>query len=255
MTGPQPRRCTNRAIGVMIGRYEHGRLDETERRSFEAHLLECDYCFAELERGDAAASAMRDHAGELREALRRDRWRAWWPARRRTALVPIGVAVLLAAFIAHDALRSPDSARWASYPATLSDIIDLDDPGQVREPGTADPLDELLAAGRGHYDAGADAEAVRFLRAARRRVPEDLRAATLLGLALARSGDAAAALPHLRFATSTADSAWGDLARWGAANCHLALDQSAEAESLLIEIRNRGGRFAPEADQLLERLP
>jgi len=41
-------KCTNPDIGRLITRYEFEMLSDDEKRIFEAHLLECDYCFEDL---------------------------------------------------------------------------------------------------------------------------------------------------------------------------------------------------------------
>ena len=40
--------CTDKNIGELIGSYELGLLSEDERRKFENHLFECEYCFQSL---------------------------------------------------------------------------------------------------------------------------------------------------------------------------------------------------------------
>ena len=40
--------CTDKNIGRLIGGYELGLLSEEEKRQFENHLLQCEYCFLSL---------------------------------------------------------------------------------------------------------------------------------------------------------------------------------------------------------------
>jgi hypothetical protein len=42
-------KCINSRIGNLLHAYELGGLDEENRQLFELHLLECDYCFRELD--------------------------------------------------------------------------------------------------------------------------------------------------------------------------------------------------------------
>jgi len=40
--------CTDQDIGKLLGSYELGLLSDEEKRQFENHLLECEYCFQSL---------------------------------------------------------------------------------------------------------------------------------------------------------------------------------------------------------------
>lgn len=40
--------CTDKNIGKLIGSYELGLLSEEEKRQFENHLVECEFCFQSL---------------------------------------------------------------------------------------------------------------------------------------------------------------------------------------------------------------
>jgi hypothetical protein len=62
-------KCTRADLQVLLGRYEFDTLGVQERHAVEAHVLECDVCFAELERGAGAVASMREHATELTRAL------------------------------------------------------------------------------------------------------------------------------------------------------------------------------------------
>lgn len=60
----QGRHCPEAAAGL-LARYEFGTLSDDERRAFELHLLECDACFAELERGSAVVAEMKGHGSAI----------------------------------------------------------------------------------------------------------------------------------------------------------------------------------------------
>ncbi|MEW5923662.1 MAG: tetratricopeptide repeat protein, partial [Candidatus Zixiibacteriota bacterium] len=51
--------CTDKKVGVMLHHCELGLLEEQERLMFEQHLLECDFCFSELQAMQAAADLMK----------------------------------------------------------------------------------------------------------------------------------------------------------------------------------------------------
>lgn len=52
--------CTDQDIGKLLGSYELGLLSEEERRHFENHLLECEYCFQSLYETAPIANLMRE---------------------------------------------------------------------------------------------------------------------------------------------------------------------------------------------------
>jgi hypothetical protein len=58
--------CTNPQLGKIIALYETGKLSPEEEIEFEAHLLECDYCFREI---SGMATVMR----ALREVVKREK--------------------------------------------------------------------------------------------------------------------------------------------------------------------------------------
>ena len=52
--------CTNKDIGELIGSYELGLLSEEERRKFENHLVECEFCFQSLYEAAPITNLVRD---------------------------------------------------------------------------------------------------------------------------------------------------------------------------------------------------
>jgi len=64
--------CTDKHVGNLLHPYELGILDEDEQQRFEAHLLNCDYCFSRLETLLPAALLLRsapEIVGAAREAV------------------------------------------------------------------------------------------------------------------------------------------------------------------------------------------
>jgi len=275
--------CARPELGALIARFEHDLLDEEERRRLEEHLLECDACFAELERGARVAATFRDHAPELLRALNRGpaATDAGAPALRRFGrLVQVGLtglrrpailaSVLAAAVVAIVLLRPHpgrlDITQWARFPtdvAVTADVRGASGPEVGAPPAEAgaetpaagpDELDELIATGRGHIAAGNYGSAERFLSAARERAPESPEVAWLLGLALALGAAPERAIVPLEFAAASPDSATATLALWILANCHLRLEQADRAVQRLEEVRAGGGPYAEEAGRVLEKI-
>jgi hypothetical protein len=52
--------CTDKKIGKLIGSYELGLLSEEERRQFENHLVECEYCFQSLYQAAPITNSIRE---------------------------------------------------------------------------------------------------------------------------------------------------------------------------------------------------
>jgi hypothetical protein len=52
--------CKDQDMGELIGGYELGLLSEEERRRFEDHLLDCEYCFQSLYRTAPIANMIRE---------------------------------------------------------------------------------------------------------------------------------------------------------------------------------------------------
>jgi hypothetical protein len=52
--------CTDQDIGKLIGSYELGLLTDEERRQFEEHLLDCEYCFQSLYRTAPITNLIRE---------------------------------------------------------------------------------------------------------------------------------------------------------------------------------------------------
>ncbi len=258
-------RCARPELAALLACYEHDLLEAEERRRFEDHLLECDACFAELERGARVTAAMREHAPDLLRALHRREAtsvsaghalrrlaRAVLEGLRRPAiLAPVLAALVIAVVLLRPGSAPPDLAGLATFP---TDIVAG---SEVRAPGTAetDALRELLATGRGHIAAGNFAAAERFLQAARDRTPESTEAAWLLGLALALQGAPERAIAPLEFAAASPDSTARVMGQWILANCYLKLGEVDQARSRLEQVRAAGGPFAGSAAGVLARMP
>ena len=53
-------RCSDPRRGKLLYAYELGMLDDNERETLELHLLECDYCFARVEKFSGAVGLLRE---------------------------------------------------------------------------------------------------------------------------------------------------------------------------------------------------
>lgn len=62
-------KCTNPEVGRLLHAYELNTLDDDQVNRFEAHMLNCDYCFEELRRFDTEAHLLFDNP-EIRSLVR-----------------------------------------------------------------------------------------------------------------------------------------------------------------------------------------
>jgi len=267
--------CPRPDLERLLGRYEFDALSAEERSLFERHVLECDACFAELERGSLAMSVLREHAesflgvldethtmpaapeprrlpgrASVRERLRATLLRPWVvvPA---AAVITLGIGILRWA-------QPPDYARLATFPREEMRTTAL------RGPATGDAVRELLDSGAGYFNLGHYDEAVRHFRAARERDPALFEAAYALGLALALAGDAQGAIPHLEKAVELAEVELAqaqptagdrrDRARWTLANAYLKSGDVGSARRELGHLEPAAGELAARARALSREL-
>ena len=256
-------RLDHAAFAGRLGRYEMGGLTEEERRAVEAHALECDACFAELERGSVVSAAMRDgstrFAGVLGEgpasgrregpsALGRLGELVRVGLRLRVAVPVLAVALLLAVVSVRHGGRADRYARLASFSRDeLATTI-------VRGPNVRDAVRELMESGAGYFDTGRYDEAARRFRAALDRDPGLAEAAYLLGLSRALADDAAGAVVPLETATRLAGPALAPRASWALSNAHLRLGRVENARTILETLRTSEGEYGSKARALLEQL-
>ncbi len=158
MTERETSACARPELAALIARYEHDLLDADERRRLEDHLLECDTCFSELERGARVAGALRDHAPALLRALNRGRAEAGVETvveagveaaveagvetgvetgprlhplrgfaqtlvaglRRPAVLAPVLAAAVVAVVLLRPHPGRPDITQWASFPTDVA---------------------------------------------------------------------------------------------------------------------------------------
>lgn len=262
--------CADPSIHAMLGRYEFGAVTEEERAAVERHVLACDACFGELERGSAAVARLRERSVGFVEVLqtaapdagsvapqeaRRDgapgRLRARFLAfRPRLALaVSLGLAAVgSAGWWAMAARRAADPARWASFPREVVASSTL------RGSESRDAVRELMEAGAGYFDLGRYAEAEHRFRAALEREPDLADAAYMAGLSRALAGDPAGAVGDFELAASLATGDLGPKAHWALANAYLASRRTEEAKREFTALASGGGELGERARLLLLRL-
>ncbi len=240
--------------------YELGRLSQEERDRFEGHVLTCDACFAELERGSIVTATLREQRERFLAAVQplagaRSGGASGMASRLRSilsrrvltpALVAVAAIAVVVLFTSRD---QGDVRKWATFPG------DIESAELLRAPGSQDPVQEALNIGAGHYDLGHIDEAERYFRAALARDSTSSRASYFLGLCKIRRGKPDEASAPLRDALRTAPTNERSRIAWALANAHLAAGQIEESRRVLEDMIAEGGEWSEEAGLLLQRLP
>jgi tetratricopeptide (TPR) repeat protein len=244
-------------MSKLVAAYEFGMLPDEERAAFEQHVLECDACFQELERGAAVVSVLRERAREYEECLgeqrsplvRQQRRRAFrWPV-LRIAAPACAVAVLAVMFL----LRRPPG------PADYRDFATFPQEGPsstlVRGLGAAGAVSELVEAGLAHLDVGDFEQAELRFEAAVQRDSTSVEGLYLLGLSRALQGEFVKAVPSLEAAADLAPENLLPKVTWTLANAYVKAGMLEEARVTLRRLVADTDEFAEKGRDLLERLP
>jgi tetratricopeptide (TPR) repeat protein len=229
--------------------YDWDALPETERTILESHALECDACFAELERGAVAVRVLRDHREEALRALgapseKQTRFLSW---KKPWVLVPAAAGLLIVAWLFF--ASRPDYRDLASFPLEPESI------SIVRGSGANDGVSELIQVGLARLDLAQYADAERAFASAVARDPRSPRAAYLLGVTQARTGHVESAILSLDKAIELASPELRPHAEWALANAYLAGGYLQKAKDTLTVLATGTGEVADEARALLTQLP
>ncbi len=261
MASDKPREGpSHKEMAVLLSAYELGALSEEERESVESHVLQCDACFEELERGAAVAAELQANRTRYRNVLaaapasalpRRAREAratgSFWSWLRPQIAVP-ALAAAAAVLVLVIRAPGPDYRGLATFPREeISSFA-------MRGEGGDDAVRELMQAGAGYFDLGRYDEAERRFAAALDRDPELAAAAYFLGLSRVLRGDVNGALSPLERA---ADIGGDNRLKytWVLANAYLRAGRMAEARKTLRGLTAGQGEYAVAARGLLERLP
>jgi tetratricopeptide (TPR) repeat protein len=244
----------------LLPAYELDALSEEERKAFAGHVLECDACFDELERGSVVAAEFRASAPHLstllgkepaapasrgpREGGVRLLLGSW--LRPQVAVPALAAAVILVVLLPRT--PSPDYRELATFPREKTPSA------AVRGASDDDAVRELVEVGAGYFDLGRYDEAARHFAAALDRDPELAEAAYFLGLTRALGDEIESALPPLERAAEIGGENHPKYG-WVLANAYLRAGRIADARRALQVLITGGGEYAEKARDLEERLP
>lgn len=251
-------------MSALLPAYELGVLSDEDREAFESHVLQCDACFQELERGAAVATELQANRSRFRRILEEAPAAGWRPREvkvrpstlswlRPQIAVP-ALAAAVAIFMLITRAPGPDYRKLASFPrqVTLPDAV-------RRGAGRDDAVRELMQAGAGYLDLGRFEEAERHFAAALDRDPGLADAAYFLGLSRVFRGDIDGALTPLERAVEIGTGNQPEYT-WVLANAYLRAGQITKARETLLSLSAGGGEageleYVAKARDLLERLP
>ena len=253
-------------MAALLACFETGSVTEEERLELEAHLLECDVCFAELERGSEVVAALvgnrsrwlsllepstapqPDRAGVRPVPRARSFFRRYWSW--RPVLAATAVLVLLA--VAASLRLLPTGTGYAALASFPHEKLSAD---LVRGGQLTDTVREIMETGAGYYDTGRYREAENYFRAALNRDGTLAEAAYLVGLCRIAVEDYAGAVPLLEKAAGLADESLKSRALWALANADLKTRNLASARLILGDLASGNDEYTTMAQKLLERLP
>ena len=241
-------RLDSHASHHLLPYYDWDAISESERAILESHALECDACFAELERGAVATRVLRDHREEALRALgapseKQTRFLSW---KKPWVLVPAAAGLLIVGlFLA----PRPDYRGLASFPLEPESI------NIVRGPTTNDAVTELIQVGLARLDLEQYSAAEEAFASALARDPGSARVAYLLGVTQARAGRSESAILSLDKAVELASPELRSHAEWVLANAHLAAGHLQPAKNILNVLATGTGDVADKARALLSQLP
>ncbi len=187
-------KCTDPRVGRLIAQYELGLLEGAEREAFLDHLLQCDFCHAELYAMEPimdllraereAALASQKVAARTRRLLWRirllmalQRPRIAWAA---SVLIAAG-AVLTVLLWLRPSERPPESAQVVppekTQPSAPKSSLSAEEIARLRSAEMKTPFESALSA----YEKGDFVRAVELLMPIARLEPENAEAHFYLG--------------------------------------------------------------------------
>ncbi len=259
-------KCTNRKIGRLLARYELGMLEPEEREAFANHLLQCDFCHAELyamepimdllraRREAALASKASPSKAEVfmqrMPLVLRERWRAIaWAA---SILLIVGAGWALIRWL-HPPEELPQAPRVASpeaSPAPKPAVPSTRDLARLRSPETEAALARAISA----YEKGDFIRTIEILEPITRLEPENAEAHFYLGVSWLRLQRPQEAIAPLRQAVLHSVGEEADRSRYYLALAYAQAGQREEALRELEAILAGNSRYRAQAAQMKRKI-
>ena len=240
-------KCVDPAIGKLISLYEFGQLTEEERKAFEVHLLNCDFCFQSLYEMSPVVELMRDNPESFLQALSVEKGvpvgakvKGVWDSLRfhlTEAFAPIPKPVWVAASVVAVAVLLLISVL-TRQPDKYSELARIEPVQYValamRAGESPSESEKLFKQGMEFYAAGKYPEAVGKLSLAVAKEPKNVEAHFYLGLCYLFSQAVDSAIVHLEKAIELGDNFLAEKCHWYLGNAFLLKE---EPEKALAEFR------------------
>ena len=234
-------KCTDKKIGKLIFLYEFDKLNQGQRKAFEAHLLECDYCFQNLYTLSPVVKKMRENPQAFLPALSvperipfRKKVRALWdklvpdisgiPV---TVLKPVRIAVPVVAAIIAAVLIITGPTNDYSDLARIEPIRYI--PVALRGGVEMTKTDILFDQGMELYGAGKYNQAIHKLSQTVSRMPKSADAHFYLGLCYLLTQEADSSIVHFIKAIEFGNNSLLEKCHWYLGNAYLLKNDEEKA--------------------------
>ena len=259
-------RCTNPRLGRMIAAYELGLLEETERKAFISHLIECLHCHKELyamapvmevlrTKRQAALGQRRQWSAAAGAGTKQPIWKKKAFVAAASLLVVVGLAMTALFLRSRPPSSSPEMAHaplsWETVAVPKADYIPpRPDPAPFRSANAAALFERAIA----NYQNGDYATAAQQLEEVVQLQPDNASAYFYRGVALLLAERAAEAVAPLEKAVELEAGFTRDRARYYLALAYLRTHQTERARAQLEAILQNVCPYRTDAEKLLRQL-
>jgi hypothetical protein len=254
--------CNNPRLGKLIGMYEFGGLEQSDKTAFLGHLVECEYCDDQAYSMEPVAIAFRKHRTAVQRSrtstpvlqTRSSEWGVLLWALKRA--VPLTVSVLLVVGGALVVWRAPwkpptqvEVSRWADIKVPKPGYTAPEITVVVREPDTIF-VRAMAAYQRDDLDA-----AIEQLQTLSEMHPSNLGEVSFYeGVSLLLVGRSQDAIAALRRAVETGDRRRVEMSHYYLALAYLKRNQPQQAIADVEAVIESGGEYLTAAKQLREQI-
>jgi len=257
-------KCTNPKIGEMLWQYQFDLLSPEDRKRFETHTLQCDYCFSEAYSLSPVIERIKENPRPFLKVLAEPAPPGFWKrlvaaAQKLFAPVrdlPLGWQVALGSLATASIILLMFMLLRA--PANLADLAQIE-PYPFTAMTTMGPAEQTLAErqfyiGMEAYNKGDYDRALPHLKTAAMLDSTDAEFQFFLGVTYLLAGDATAALTPLKSAFALDPSRFEARARWYLANAYLLLEDKKKAMDELHTVMRFGKEFEKKAKQIAREI-
>ena len=257
--------CMNKKIGKLLFLYEFDKLSSKEKELFEAHLLDCDYCFQQLHDLAPVVTKMRDNPYAFYPALTtqakppRDKrllsfLKSFFrPLVWASPFVKPAFAVALLVFVVLIGIQF-----WPDSPQNYADLARIEPlryiPLNIKGPADMAAPEKLFAEGMQFYSLGRYEQAITRLDSSRRLNPEDTEAAFYLGLSCLLADRVDIAIEYFQFVIDSGEKIHMEKSRWFLANAYLRKEDAKRALVELEKVIQLNGAYKWQAEEMIQNI-